>query len=99
MVHDVSLTVRRGEVHGLIGESGSGKTQTAFAVMRLLPDGGHVTGGSIVFEGKEIAHASEKEMTRLRGTQDRLHPAGADVEPGPGLHHRLASWSSRCGST
>ena len=69
VVHDVSLTVRRGEVHGLIGESGSGKTQTAFAVLGLLPDGGHVTGGSIIFEGDEIAHSTDKEMTGLRGTK------------------------------
>jgi len=69
VVHDVSLTVKRGEVHGLIGESGSGKTQTAFAIMGLLPDGGHITGGSIVFDGKEIAHAPEKELTKLRGTK------------------------------
>jgi peptide/nickel transport system permease protein len=69
VVHDVSLSVKRGEVHGLIGESGSGKTQTAFAVLGLLPDGGHVTGGSIVFEGEDIAHASEKDMTKLRGTK------------------------------
>jgi peptide/nickel transport system permease protein len=69
VVHDVSLTVRRGEVHGLIGESGSGKTQTAFAVMGLLPDGGHVTGGSIMFAGKEIAHAAEKDLVKLRGTK------------------------------
>jgi peptide/nickel transport system permease protein len=67
VVHDVSLTVRRGEVHGLIGESGSGKTQTAWSILRLLPEGGRVTGGSIFFEGKELAHASEKEMTRIRG--------------------------------
>ena len=69
VVHDVSLTVRRGEVHGLIGESGSGKTQTAWSVLRLLPDGGHITGGSILFEGKHLAEASEKEMTELRGTK------------------------------
>jgi ABC-type dipeptide/oligopeptide/nickel transport system ATPase component/ABC-type dipeptide/oligopeptide/nickel transport system permease subunit len=67
VVHDVSLTVRRGEVHGLIGESGSGKTQTAWSIMRLLPEGGHVSGGAILFEGKELAHATEKEMTRIRG--------------------------------
>ena len=69
VVHDVSLTVRRGEVHGLIGESGSGKTQTAWSVLRLLPDGGHITNGSIVFEGRNIAEALEKEMTELRGTK------------------------------
>ncbi|WP_426517655.1 dipeptide/oligopeptide/nickel ABC transporter permease/ATP-binding protein [Diaminobutyricibacter sp. McL0618] len=67
VVNDVSLDVRRGEVHGLIGESGSGKTQTAWSVLRLLPEGGRVTGGSITFEGEDLANASEKEMTRLRG--------------------------------
>jgi peptide/nickel transport system permease protein len=67
VVHDVSLTVRRGEVHGLIGESGSGKTQTAWSILRLLPDGGRVTGGAILFEGKDLATASEKEMTGIRG--------------------------------
>jgi peptide/nickel transport system permease protein len=69
VVHDVSLTVRRGEVHGLIGESGSGKTQTAFAVMQLLPAGGHVVGGSILFEGKDLADASEKQMEDIRGSK------------------------------
>ncbi len=67
VVHDVSLVVRRGEVHGLIGESGSGKTQTAWSVLRLLPQGGRVTGGAIYFAGKDLAHASEKEMTKIRG--------------------------------
>ncbi|MFM9709622.1 ATP-binding cassette domain-containing protein, partial [Streptomyces galilaeus] len=51
VVHGVSLDVRRGEVHGLIGESGSGKSQTAFAVLGLLPRGGSVTAGSILFDG------------------------------------------------
>ena len=51
VVHDVSLTVRRGEVHGLIGESGSGKTQTAFSVLRLLPPGGRIVAGTVEFEG------------------------------------------------
>jgi ABC-type dipeptide/oligopeptide/nickel transport system ATPase component/ABC-type dipeptide/oligopeptide/nickel transport system permease subunit len=69
VVEDVNLTVRRGEVHGLIGESGSGKTQTAFSVMQLLPQGGEVTGGSILFEGEEIAHATEAQMMKLRGTK------------------------------
>ncbi|UFS60624.1 dipeptide/oligopeptide/nickel ABC transporter permease/ATP-binding protein [Subtercola endophyticus] len=67
VVNDVSLTVRRGEVHGLIGESGSGKTQTAWSVLRLLPEGGRVVNGSIFFVGKDLAHASEKEMTKIRG--------------------------------
>ncbi len=69
VVEDVSLTVRRGEVHGLIGESGSGKTQTAFAIMRLLPAGGRIVAGDINFEGVDLARISDKEMTRLRGAK------------------------------
>ncbi|MDN4599477.1 dipeptide/oligopeptide/nickel ABC transporter permease/ATP-binding protein [Leifsonia virtsii] len=67
VVEDVSLTVHRGEVHGLIGESGSGKTQTAWSVLRLLPDGGRIVGGSITFEGQDLATRSEAQMRGLRG--------------------------------
>ena len=67
VVEDVALTVRRGEVHGLIGESGSGKTQTAFSILRLLPGGGRIVAGSITFEGTDLAVLSAKEMTALRG--------------------------------
>ncbi|MFT4214305.1 MAG: dipeptide/oligopeptide/nickel ABC transporter permease/ATP-binding protein [Microbacterium sp.] len=67
VVHGVSLDIRKGEVHGLIGESGSGKTQTAFGVLGLLPRGGHVTGGSIVYEGTELADASERVYADVRG--------------------------------
>jgi ABC-type dipeptide/oligopeptide/nickel transport system ATPase component/ABC-type dipeptide/oligopeptide/nickel transport system permease subunit len=67
VVNGVDLTIRRGEVHGLIGESGSGKTQTAFAVLGLLPVGGRVLAGSIRFEGTELAGASPRTSTELRG--------------------------------
>ena len=67
VVHGVSLDIRKGEVHGLIGESGSGKTQTAFAVLGLLPRGGHVTGGSILYEGTEIADGDDRTYAGLRG--------------------------------
>lgn len=67
VVHGVSLDIRKGEVHGLIGESGSGKTQTAFAVLGLLPRGGHVTSGSIRYEGTELADASERVYAGVRG--------------------------------
>jgi peptide/nickel transport system permease protein len=67
VVHNVNLTVNRGEVVGLIGESGSGKTQTAFAVLGLLPAGGRVVAGSIVFDGKELVGASAREYDQIRG--------------------------------
>lgn len=67
VVEDVSLSVARGEVHGLVGESGSGKTQTAWSILGLLPEGGKVIGGSIVFDGQDLADASAAEMGALRG--------------------------------
>jgi len=67
VVDGVSLRVRRGEVHGLIGESGSGKTQTAWSILHLLPVGGRVLGGSIVFDGRDLARESGTAMRRLRG--------------------------------
>ncbi|WES63070.1 dipeptide/oligopeptide/nickel ABC transporter permease/ATP-binding protein [Microbacter sp. GSS18] len=69
VVHGVSLDIRKGEVHGLIGESGSGKTQTAFAVLGLLPRGGHVTAGSIDYEGTQLADASDKVYAGVRGAR------------------------------
>ncbi|WAH97335.1 dipeptide/oligopeptide/nickel ABC transporter permease/ATP-binding protein [Arthrobacter sp. MMS18-M83] len=69
VVHDVSLTVARGEVHGLVGESGSGKTQTAWSALRLLPEGGRITGGSIFFHGDDLAALNEKDMEKIRGSR------------------------------
>jgi ABC-type dipeptide/oligopeptide/nickel transport system ATPase component/ABC-type dipeptide/oligopeptide/nickel transport system permease subunit len=67
VVEDVSLLVRRGEIHGLIGESGSGKTQTAWSILRLLPAGGRIVSGTIDFNGAPLSTLSEREMTKLRG--------------------------------
>lgn len=67
VVHGIDLTVRRGEVHGLIGESGSGKTQTSFSVLGLLPSGGRVLGGAIRFAGQEIASAGVTRQAEVRG--------------------------------
>jgi ABC-type dipeptide/oligopeptide/nickel transport system ATPase component len=67
VVHGVDLTIRRGEVHGLIGESGSGKSQTSFAVLGLLPTGGRVVSGSIVFEGVDLTSGTAKAHSAVRG--------------------------------
>lgn len=69
VVRGVSLDIRRGEVHGLIGESGSGKTQTAFSILGLLPSGGRVVSGSIVFDGAEIAGLNERGYRGIRGSR------------------------------
>jgi peptide/nickel transport system permease protein len=67
VVHGVSLAVHRGEVHGLIGESGSGKSQIAFSILGLLPRGGRVLDGSIRFEGDELTTLSDRQYAAVRG--------------------------------
>ncbi len=69
VVHHADLTVRRGQVHGLIGESGSGKSQTAFAVLGLLAAGGRVVSGSVAFDGRELTGLSDRELNGLRGSR------------------------------
>ncbi|WP_439680180.1 dipeptide/oligopeptide/nickel ABC transporter permease/ATP-binding protein [Embleya sp. MST-111070] len=67
VVDAVSLSVDRGEILGLVGESGCGKTQTALAVLRLLPAGGEIRAGRVVFDGRDLAALSEREVNALRG--------------------------------
>ncbi|MFM9587721.1 ATP-binding cassette domain-containing protein, partial [Streptomyces caniscabiei] len=59
VVHDVGFDVREGEIVGIVGESGSGKTQTAFSILGLLPRGGRIAAGSILFRGEELAGADQ----------------------------------------
>src|SRR5690349_6458982 len=67
-VDGVSYDVRPGEVLGVVGESGCGKSVTALSVMRLVADPpGRIVGGAILFEGKNLLELSEAEMEEVRG--------------------------------
>jgi len=69
-VDGVDFYVRAGEVLGLVGESGCGKSVTSFSIMRLVGPPGKIIEGEILFEGRDLLKLSEADMTRMRG--DRI---------------------------
>ncbi|BBB89457.1 MAG TPA: ABC transporter ATP-binding protein [Methylomusa anaerophila] len=66
-VNRLNLTVSPGEFVGVIGESGSGKSSLARAILRLLPANGKQTGGSIRFQDRRLEHLDDAAMTKVRG--------------------------------
>jgi peptide/nickel transport system ATP-binding protein len=66
-VDGVTLHVDEGETLGVVGESGCGKTMTALTIMQLLPNGGHIAGGSIKLGGRELTGLKPEEMRKIRG--------------------------------
>jgi peptide/nickel transport system ATP-binding protein len=68
-VDGVSFEVRAGEVLGLVGESGCGKTVTGFSILRLVDPPGRIVGGRILFEGADLAGLAEDELRRVRGAR------------------------------
>jgi len=65
-VDGVSFAVEKGQALGLAGESGCGKTTTALSVLRLLPRPGRLVSGRILFEGRDLAQISDREMRKYR---------------------------------
>jgi peptide/nickel transport system ATP-binding protein len=63
----VSFDIFRGETVAIVGESGSGKSTTATALIKLLAGNGHISGGRILVEGKDITGYSENQMANIRG--------------------------------
>jgi oligopeptide/dipeptide ABC transporter ATP-binding protein len=69
-VDHVSFGLREGEVLGIVGESGCGKSVTALSIMRLIaPPSGKIVGGEVRFDGKDLLGLSEEQMQSMRGNQ------------------------------
>ena len=66
-VDGVDLQVQPGEVLGIVGESGCGKSVTALSIMRLIPPPGRIESGKIEFNDKDLLSLSPNEMAKLRG--------------------------------
>jgi len=65
-VDNVSFNVMRGQALGLAGESGCGKTTVALSILRILPRGGRIVGGKILFREHDVATLKEREMRKIR---------------------------------
>ena len=68
-VHDVSLTIGRGEIFAVVGESGCGKSTVAHSIMNLLPGSNAQISGQIFFKGEDLRTYSEKQMEAIRGKE------------------------------
>ena len=68
-VNGVNITMMPGDTLAIVGESGSGKSTTAHGIINLLPGSGRITGGEILFEGRDLTKLSENELQEVRGRQ------------------------------
>ena len=73
-LHGIDLSVLKGEMHAIVGESGCGKSLTAMSVLRLAPKNSKITGGKIIFDNENILNYSPERMNKLRGKRIALIP-------------------------
>jgi oligopeptide/dipeptide ABC transporter ATP-binding protein len=76
-VDDVSFQVYEGEILGLVGESGCGKTTTAMAILRMVQPPGRIVGGEVVLDGIDLTKVEDEELRDLRWNTLALIPQGA----------------------
>ncbi len=69
VVDGVSLSMQSGDVLGLVGESGCGKTMTALSILGLVPEPGRIVAGDVLFEGRSLRALSPEGLRRLRGSR------------------------------
>ena len=84
ILRDVSLSLKRGEVHGLVGESGAGKSTIAKALLGILPATVKVTGGRIRFDGRDLLTMASRELRDIMGTEIALIPQDPQTALNPG---------------
>ena len=85
VLRGVSFTVQPGEAYGLVGESGCGKSTTAFAALRYLARNGSITSGSVLVDGADVTAMSASELRRFRAHEASM----VYQEPGSALNPTL----------
>lgn len=106
-VDGISFDIARGEVLGLVGESGCGKSVTSLSVLRLVPAPGRVTQGQILWKERDLAQFSEAQMRGIRGNEismifqepmtslDPLYTVGQQIGEALKLHQNLQGQAAR----
>jgi peptide/nickel transport system ATP-binding protein len=84
ILRDVSLKLERGEVRGLVGESGAGKSTIAKALLGILPRTVRVTGGKILFENRDLLTLPSKQLSDIMGSEISLIPQDPQTALNPG---------------
>lgn len=69
VVNDVNFSIREGEIFGLVGESGCGKSVTCLSILQLIPEPGRITKGEILYRGENLLNKSLTEMRKIRGNE------------------------------
>ncbi|MDM3871040.1 ABC transporter ATP-binding protein [Porticoccus sp. W117] len=102
VVEDVSFTLERGQTLSLVGESGCGKSLTAFALLQLLPPFGKILSGSVCLQGENLASMDEAQLQKIRGNRismifqepmsalNPVFPVGVQVAEALILHKGMA---------
>lgn len=79
-VDGIDLDIKPGEIHGVVGESGCGKTVTSLSILRLITYPGYVSGGEVLWNGHDLLKLSNQEMRKIRGKEIAMvfqNPQGA----------------------
>ncbi len=74
VVYNISLSLKKGEVLGIVGESGCGKSVTSMSIINLLPPNGQIISGEILYNGKNLLNCDKKEIQSIRGNKIAVIP-------------------------